>query len=257
MGYIGNEQEWKRLMAVDWLGQYVKAWIAFNAWYRNAWSKNNFKLPKDREIIEEIKNDEGDVCSKIERCLLDSSTGDKSFQSEVADLHSSLSQAGIKSNKKRISFEEIEDYKHAKYIKETKNRITYKIKICADQKERIVIIKNSENKEIFNKTIKRRDEGHMPSKDWFEPLTSPQKETLKAFLNESTPIHNLITSSSDCIQIGGFSFINNPNIISRAIIEILYQLRNALFHGEITPDSETQKVYKPAYLILESIIPER
>lgn len=251
MSYRGNEQEWKRLMAVDWLGQYVKAWIAFNAWYRNA-----FKLSKDREIIDAIKNDEGDVCSKIESCLLDSSTSGKSFQSEVADLHRSLSHTVIKSNEKRISFEEIEDYKHAKYIKETKNRITYKIKICADQKERIVLIKDSINKEIFNETIKRRDEGHMPE-NWFQSLTDAQKKTLKGFLDESTPIHNLITSNSDCIQIGVFSFINNPNIISRAIIEILYQLRNALFHGEITPNSETQKVYKPAYLILESIIPER
>ena len=36
MSYIGNEQQWKQLIEVDWLGQYVKAWIAFNFWYRNS-----------------------------------------------------------------------------------------------------------------------------------------------------------------------------------------------------------------------------
>ena len=96
MSYIGNEQEWKRLMAVDWLGQYVKAWIAFNAWYRNKFEQSN-----DREIIDAIKNDEGDICSKIEGRLINSSAGDKSFQSEVADLHYLLLRTVIKSNEKK------------------------------------------------------------------------------------------------------------------------------------------------------------
>ena len=247
--YIGNEQEWKRLIAVDWLGQYVKAWIAFNAWYRNYFSPS---FDRDREVIDEIKNDQGNICSRIAGRLVGGDLISKSFQSNVADLHSSLFHV-IKSNNKRISFESIEDYECAQYVNEESNRITYEIEIQEKQKRRIVRVKNSKDQKIFNKIIKRNEEGNI-SDSWYNSLSPAQKDNLKGFLTASTPIHNLLTSDSDCINIGSFRFINDQNLIARAIIEILYQLRNALFHGEITPDSGTQQIYKPAYLILEAII---
>ena len=251
MAYIGNEQQWKRLIEVDWLGQYIKAWIAFNAWYRNS-----FKLDHDREIIEAIKNGGGDICAKIENSLLGNGSDQKSFQSDVADLHRSLSDTVIKSKDKWISFEAIEDYQHAKFLDEKRNNISYKIKIDRGKKERIVTITNSNGTQIFFQTISRKNENDGPDTQQFANLSEAQQRTLKAFLDESTPIHNLLDHHGDYLEIGIFKFVNNTNLIARAIIEILYQLRNALFHGEITPDSETQGVYQPAYLILKSIIPE-
>ena len=246
MSYRGNEQQWKMLIEVDWLGQYIKAWIAFNAWYRNS-----FDLARDRDIIDAIKNDDGYICSKIENSLSGDSSSEKSFQSNVADLHGSLSGTIIKSRDRRISFEAIEDYRHAKSVEETKNNISYKIEIDIDRSEHIIQITNSNRRKILCKTIGRGD-----SLDTRQlAISDAQKETLEGFLKESTPIHNLLYDGIDHLKIGSFKFINNTNLIARAIIEILYQLRNALFHGEITPDSKTQGVYQPAYLILKSIIP--
>lgn len=37
-------------------------------------------------------------------------------------------------------------------------------------------------------------------------------------------------------------------------IEILYKLRNILFHGEVVPDNNANKVYEPAYQILHVLI---
>ena len=252
MSYIGNEQQWKMLIEVDWLGQYIKAWIAFNAWYRNS-----FALNRDREIIDAIKNDSGHICSKIEDSLSGNSSSEKSFQSNVADLHGSLSGTIIKSMNKRISFEAIEDYRHAKPVAETKNNISYKIEVDIDRSEHIVQITNSNGREILCETIRR---GNSLDTQQLTYLSDAQKETLQGFLKESTPVHNLLVHDSDFREsnhreIGSFKFVDNTNLIARAIIEILYQLRNALFHGEITPDSETQEVYQPAYLILKSIIP--
>ena len=249
MSYIGNEQQWKRLIEVDWLGQYVKAWVAFNAWYRN-----NFNLKRDGEIIEEIKNDEGNICSKIENFLSGSSLDHKLFQASIADLHNSLSETIIKSNNKNISFTTIEDYKHAKPVEEKRYETIYKVEIDPQKKERIVTVKNTRGEVIFSKTIKSAEESQIDD-GWYDSLSKRQKQILKGFLDESTPFHNLITSSNDCLEIEGFRFINNANLIARAIITTLYQLRNSLFHGEITPNSEAQRVYQPAYLILKSIIP--
>ena len=250
MSYIGNEQQWKQLIEVDWLGQYVKAWIAFNAWYRNS-----FSLRDDREIIDEIKNDGGNICSKIENNLSGNSSVQQSFQSAVADLHRSLSETVIKSKNRQISFQAIEDYKHAKPIKERKNNVLYKIKINRDGKQRLVTVKNSNGTKIYYDTINKGQEGNNFESQNSSRLSEAQKRTLRGFLEESTPIHNLLDYGSDPLEVGPYNFINETNLIGRAIIEILYQLRNALFHGDITPDLESQRVYQPAYLILKSLIP--
>ena len=248
MTYRGNEQQWKRLMEVDWLGQYGKAWITFNAWYRNSFDRQK----RDRQIIEEIKTDDGDIRSKVENLLLGKSSDQKSFQSDVADLHRLLSAKPIKSDGERISFEAVEDYQHAKPIDEKKNKVSYKIKINVPNKQRIATIATSNGVEILCETIGR---GTILDTQQLTGLSDAQRQTLNGFLKASTPIHNLLASDSNPLEIGSFKFINDPTLIARAIIEILYQLRNAFFHGEITPDSETQEVYQPAYLILQSIIP--
>ena len=250
MSYIGNEQQWKQLIEVDWLGQYVKAWIAFNAWYRNS-----FKLKKDWRIIEAIKNDEGDICTKIETFLAGNSSHQETFRSAVADLHRSLSDTIIKSKDRKISFEEIEDYRHAKSVDEIKNRVSYRIEIDIAEKKRLITITNSKGTAIYCATIDWKQERDNFNPQQVDTLSHAQNGALRGFLKESSPIHDLLYFGSNPLEIGSFKFINNPNLIARAIIEILYELRNALFHGEITPDLKTQRVYQPAYLILKSIIP--
>ena len=260
MTYIGNELQWKRLVDVDWLGQYVKAWVAFNAWY-----SNNFKPPqgkrrfRDREIIEKIKDDEGGICSKIENLLSGTDSNQKLFQSDVSALHKALSNITVKSNEKRIWLKEISDYRYVNPIQETKHNITYEIKIDSKDKKRIVtVIGKKIGKEIFNKTITAKEEetfqrenwfDELSNSGWFEKLSQTQRNYLRVFLNDSLPIHNLLDFSNDPNK-----FTGDQKLISRAHIEILYQLRNALFHGEVTPN-EVQTVYQPAYLVLKQIIP--
>ena len=238
--YIGNEQLWRMLIEIDWLGQYVKAWIAFNAWYRNTFPN----LRDEWKIIDAIKNDDGNICSKIENFLLQNSPSQKSFQSDLADLHRLLADNIIQSKGRRIYFTSIEDYKHAKDVAETINKILYKIEINPTTKQRIVTVTNSKGRVILNKTIGIQEERNGLNDRWFTDLSTAQKKTLEGLLKDSTPIHDLIHSGSTYsdstpLEIGNFKFINNPNLIARAIIETLYQLRNTLFHGEITPDSAT------------------
>ncbi len=265
MTYIGNELQWKRLIEVDWLGQYVKTWVAFNAWY-----SNNFKPPQgkkrfsDRKIIEKIKNDEGDICSKIENFLLGTGSDQKSFQSNLADLHKALSDITIKSNGKRIWLQQISDYQEKKSIDNKRNGITYKIKIDEKNKTRKVTVDNKSGKNIFKEIITTQREESFQGEKWFEKLvdqgvfmklTLSQRNHLKVLIEESSPIHNLLNSDNIPTEIGPYKFTSDKKLIARAIIEILYQLRNALFHGEITPSPEVQTVYQPAYLVLKKIIP--
>ena len=249
MSYIENQQQWRRLIEVDWFGQYIKAWIAFNAWYRNS-----FSLKYDWQIIAAIKDGESDICLRIENFLSGNGSVHKSFQANVADLHRLLSDTVIEpSRSKRISFEKIEDYQHAKPVEEWKNNMSYKIEIDIKEKKRIVTITKSNGTNVLCKTIEKDASLDIQQ---LTCLSNAQQRFLEELLNESTPVHNLLNHHPDnYLEIGSFRFIDNTNLIARAIIENLYQLRNALFHGEIVPNSETQEVYQPAYLILKSIIP--
>ena len=42
----------------------------------------------------------------------------------------------------------------------------------------------------------------------------------------------------------------------KGFIEIIYLLRNSLFHSEVEPNSDVMKVYKFAYFILRKILHE-
>ena len=256
MTYIGNEIQWKQLMEIDWLGQYVKAWAAFNAWYRNnVVPPPGARRLRDWQIIEQIKDDEGRVRSKIENFLSGAGLSNESFQTHVAGLHKSLDAKVVTSSGKRIWMRQISDYRCVNPIEHTTNRITYKIQIDADQKKRIATVSNSSGNEIFCKTISEAEELSPQSEEWFEGLSSAQRKFLSELLKISSPIHDLLApNDSNPTEIGTIKLTSNKILIARALIGILYQLRNALFHGEITPN-EVREVYEPAYLILKQIIP--
>ena len=124
--------------------------------------------------------------------------------------------------------------------------------------------------EIFDETITLIDEKKFRGAKWFENLRDDgyfatlnhhQMNYLMPRIKESTPVHDLLYKHDDdstgadasYIFIGTYKFINNKVLIARSLIEILYKLRNALFHGEVVPNN-VQNVYQHAYLILKSII---
>jgi hypothetical protein len=58
--YTENSQRWLDLSDVDYLAHFVRAWLAFNAWYRNAYTHTS-----DRTIPDEIKWQSNTVRSRL------------------------------------------------------------------------------------------------------------------------------------------------------------------------------------------------
>ena len=74
---------------------------------------------------------------------------------------------------------------------------------------------------------------------------------------------DLSGNEAHCYECGNYSFVRNPSNTTNpsyqttaALFEVLYQLRNLLFHGQIEPTPEIQPIYQNAYLIMRMLIPK-
>ena len=56
--------------------------------------------------------------------------------------------------------------------------------------------------------------------------------------------------SQDTLRFGTTNFIQDPGKVFSALVDAIYSLRNALFHGSITPNEQHNEIYEPAYHIV-------
>jgi len=56
---------------------------------------------------------------------------------------------------------------------------------------------------------------------------------------------------SGTIEMDGIHFVGDKAAIFAGLIEILYSMRNLLFHGEVVPDAQTNRTYEPAYHLVQ------
>jgi hypothetical protein len=83
--FTDNRDRWLQMSEVDYLGQFVKAWLAFNAWYRSAYNET-----RDREIIDEIKWNPNPIAARFRPLLSQMSEEAKQFRTEIGLLYHRL-----------------------------------------------------------------------------------------------------------------------------------------------------------------------
>lgn len=255
--YIENIDKWKKLTDIDFFTYFIKAWISFNAWYRNAFSDVN----TDREAINKIKTT-GIVKSKVVGLLNAESEEGNFFRSNLAQLHKCLSEYEVKSENKRLYFENlvVGVDRNCLQQRNTFNRISYFVKLTVNRGEvtgALVTVKKANGDTTLNYHYTTYDVDHLRNHNEYKKLsTSQQKEVDNLFseANPFKPICFLKNDSENSIHIGSYHFINEPELIFQGVVEILYGLRNVLFHGEITPNREHNKIYEPAYKLLKIML---
>ena len=60
--------------------------------------------------------------------------------------------------------------------------------------------------------------------------------------------------SQDLLRMDSYTFVRDPAAIFAGVVDVLYSLRNLLFHGELVPDRETNRTYEPAYHLLRALV---
>lgn len=239
---------------IDYYSAFIKAWIAFNAWYRNDTPHGT-----DRTVIENLKNSSNRFKGYIETMLDSHNTSADSlaFKDNLSKLQVALTNAAITTQERggvnqQISFSEIaitnpktcsnEDYRTTHYRIE---RIGSKIKTLIHKKGDPATIYFQFEQESYN--VDELD-GHHD----FLALGNERQAQCKAFYKLICPYtsESVLTKDADNNVI----FISERSKVSRGIIEVLYLLRCSLMHGEVTPDNNSSEVYKYAYAILSAIL---
>ena len=56
------------------------------------------------------------------------------------------------------------------------------------------------------------------------------------------------------LRLGNTDFVAEPAKVFSALVDVVYNLRNALSHGSITPNEQHNEIYDPAYHIVMRLV---
>lgn len=254
--YIDNAERWLALAEIDYLTQFVKSWIPFNAWYMNMYPS----IRQDREIINEIKTNSNLFRDRLLALLNGSDNDSIIFKGNIAKLHKQLESTYIPKADTRISFTSINIETNPNTVEiHNYRRWTYKVELIRSPTG------NNFNSLVtnFNQTTQYTysqprfnitDLVHHISNN--SNLTEVQSKCLIQTYDKINPKKptNLISPNKIGIKAGEIFLIDDTEKLVKGLIEIIYKLRNILFHGELIPNKDNKKVYEPAFYILNSLI---
>lgn len=259
--YTENADKWLSLSDLDYFTAFAKAWITFNAWYSNA----HPELRTDREIIDEIKYNSNPIRNKFMGLVQGDSEEAHTFQNNLGHLHYCLLNFPIHNKGKRLYFIEFLPELNTDNVPfyERKRGFEYKIDVKTHrgyiQHVKCELIHRN-GSHLLNYTSNKFDIDDIKSTpDFINNLSTDMKTNMVSYLNfvhPAIPTRFLVNNPNEeeHIYCGNYPFIKKPELIYKALIEILYGLRNVLFHGVITPNKDANKIYEPAYKVLKMLL---
>lgn len=250
--------DWRDRAEIDYIGPFVKAWAAFNAWYRHASGKAN-----EREMLEYVKNQP--YTNPVRRGILplleeENKTSDAfELKKAVYDLHQRLDAIELVVNRKgvneRISLRKV--CIHPKSLQQEQiKRSGQEFKAVKVKGGAIEITVTSLlTKQVkFHHTQAQYDPNDVYAQpDFKKNLSEAQKTSLRQFYDACNPrpMSNLVQGEGPALTIEeGMQFQCTPEHLFCGLVEVIYAMRNALLHGEVDPDSLVLACYEPAYRIV-------
>jgi hypothetical protein len=235
---------YRKLIDIDYYVYFTKAYFAFNAYLKAKYPDYN-----DREKIEQVKNN-SILKTKFTNLLNEG----KHFKDDLASLRTALNNAQIKNQEEFILFTKVKINQHGEreLFNNTFNRVSYFIKALNGEKFTFTV--NRYNSQPF----KYKELETQLSKS---SLSQTQKDKVKLEIEQYIASYsvNLELDIEKLPNIDSLDIQEKNQIIDRlykGFIEIIYLLRNSLFHSEVEPNSDVMKVYKFAYFILRKILHE-
>ncbi len=238
---------------VDYFSAFMKAWIAFNAWYNFSGEVTG---KNDKECIEYIASRSNRFRTYTMNLINAEDADGSAYRESIAKLHGALLNAAITTQeyigvRQSISFAEVA-VKNANCLgRKDYYNIHYECS-RAHGKLKTSITNTATGVQIFNFEQDGYDINVLRQQSDFIRLTPTQKAQCEECYKELTPYRKIsvLALGQNAKRVGAYNFVNDPGKISEAIVIILYMLRCCLAHGDISPDKAANEVYKYAYEVL-------
>lgn len=252
----GNVRQWLEQSDVDYFTHFVKAWIPFNAWYRSQYDQAS----SERDILECVKADGNRMRSRIKHQLTASGADAEELRNYVAALHRRLSQDPLEDRRGRLSFEAVCIGPNGVTNATRSYRGSgYEVERRTSPREIVGTITNRSGVLLTRITqVGEWDVESFELLDAVRKLDPAKRGVLLDCYHRVRPwkYMNLLAEASeqDPIEMDSYSFVNDDQAIFAGLIDILYGMRNLLFHGELVPDAEANRTYEPAYHLLRHFL---
>jgi hypothetical protein len=218
-------------------------------------------LRTEREILDEVKRDGNRVRSRLIARLEGGDPESEEIRNQIASLHRRLSSDPLTDkNGKLVSFEKVLIGPNPNRCVERKfGHRTYRVERVQNTKNVVSTITSSRGRVICEITqpggwsieeFERHPDflaGNEHDRGFFRQCyeaTEPQ--CFQSLLAPTPP-------PIDALLMDGYHFLNDRAAIFAGLIEVLYCMRNMLFHGELVPDSQTNRTYEPGYHLVRHL----
>lgn len=248
-----NLRHWRDNAKIDWFSQFIKAWIPFNAWMTDSFGDKT-----DRELLDRVKSGNNSVYNGIIPILNRNKNDVESaeFLLNIAELNNRLQSCILEGRKGRISFACVDiGANNNKDEKTTKWRRDFRVRRDYPNKGEITLeLTGNRSSQPFNLTLSKYDRQELEDNHDFAGLKSEQRSTFLSMLEAVAPRKNISVlakfDDEKFLEYDTTKFIDDPSKIFCALIDVTYNLRNALFHGSISPTEQHNEIYEPAYYIV-------
>lgn len=248
-----HAQDWMNRAEIDYIGPFVKAWAAFNAWFRHASAQH-----QERAMLNWVKGHPNSVRRDVLALLRNNTAEAQVLKLAISDLQIRLDGIHFEVTRKGVN-EQISlrrvciTPRHFNRERLERNGQEYKAEKIVGGHIQITVTS------IRNTTVKFQHE-----QEQYEPnsvyeleafmanLSRAQRTTLRHFYDgcNPRPMRDLLRGGSERLQIGAMEFQCTPEELLSGLIETIYAMRNALLHGEVDPDPKVLVCYEPAYRIV-------
>lgn len=256
-----HAQEWMNRAEIDYLGPFVKAWAAFNAWYRVASGE-----AQERAMLEfVISNPNSTLRRRVLPLLTDANTTAEaqSLKQAICDLqlrldaiHFEVTRKGIR---ERVSLRAVcIRPRHLNNEYRNRNSHEYRAARIAGGDIRITVTTIATGAARFQHTQSQYDPNEVYALPAFAAnLSEAQRINLREFYDgcNPRPMSDLVQGGrGPALGVGAMQFQCTAEDLSAGLVETIYMMRNALLHGEVDPDIQILVCYEPAYRIVMQLL---
>ncbi|MCA3740269.1 hypothetical protein [Phenylobacterium sp.] len=254
-----HARDWMNRAEIDYIGPFVKAWAAFNAWYRDASGQARERAMLNFAVSNANSRLRRRGLPLLENGNVTAEAG--ALKQAIFDLHLKLDAIHFEITPKglpeRVSLRtvcitprEFQDEQTVSY-----NYIFRARKVAGGHIE--VTVTGPTGNVRFQHTQERFEPALVYARPEFAAnLTAAQQLTLRTFYDgcNPRPMRDLVQGGGPVLTVAAMDFQCTPQDLLAGLVETVYAMRNALLHGEVDPDEHVLACYEPAYRIVMSFL---